>query len=592
MKILTVLTSTVILMFLLLFFSCGGEEEGMKICWEKVDLGPGHSDDHILCIAKKGNLMMLGTHGEGLLISHDNGVSWVNKTKKDGLSWNYIHNIDFTGDRIVLATMGDGINISSDGGKKWKRYGYNFFGPVYTYCTGVYVDSKKALISSADGLMFFRDDEDWRVLEESAGISSQYIYCMHTDGERIFLGSMGGLSLSFDSGKSWKIVAPDNSYTEQGLPRTKMLCMALNGDIVYAGTPKGLFKSADAGEIWQRIGTDMLPSDYIISVAVTSKGELWAGTYKGLAHSPDGAETWRLFGPESGLPSRGINCIHVDNDGAVYVGTNSGLYKSTTEKPEIPKPEESNIPVFDKVEEPEHRWMIRPVSPEYNNQLDQCYLYGTTMGGEFRQHQGVEYNNPEGTPLRAVADGQIVYVKPEIGHLVLKNDQRYDRHFVYNHYHHMHQISKKVGDRVKQGDIIGSIGKKGNVTNEHLHFEVSLSEKDDDNRESWTRNSELWVKPLPGCGTIVGRVVDSEGRDIPNAKIYGVEKPGPVETPYSYTVTYQDKVTPDPYYQENFVIGDVPAGEYLLWTEVSGKKYSLKAKVEAGKVTPVVFEVK
>lgn len=591
MKTIAVLINAVILTFLLLFFSCGGEEEGMKIYWEKVDLGAGHSDDHILCIAKKGNLMMLGTHGQGLLISHDNGVSWSNKTKEDGLSWNYIHNIAFHGDTIVLATMGDGINISSDGSKHWKRYGYNFFGPVYTYCTGAHVDSQRALISSADGLMFFRDDKDWRVLDESLGISSQYIYCMHTDGERIFLGSMRGLSLSFDSGKNWKIVAPDNSYTEQGLPRTKMLCMALNGDIVYAGTPKGLFKSADAGEIWQRIGTDMLPSDYIISVAVTSKGELWAGTCKGLAHSPDGGETWQLFGPESGLPPRSINSIYVDEDETIYVGTNSGLYRTGIKKPAISKTGEKDIALFDRVEEPRHRWMIRPVSAEYNNQLDQCYLYGTTMGGEFRQHQGVEYNNPEGTPLRAVADGEIVYVKREIGHLVLKNDQRYDRYFVYNHYHHMHYISKKVGDRVKQGDIIGSIGKKGNVTNEHLHFEVSLSEKDDDNRESWTRNSELWVGPLPGCGTIVGRVVDSEGRDIPNAKIFGVEKPGPVETPYSYTVTYKDKVTPDPYYQENFVIGDVPAGEYTLWADLNGKKYSLKAKVEAGKVTPVVFEV-
>jgi len=563
----------------------------MKIYWEKVDLGPEHGDDHILCIARKGNLMMLGTYGKGLLISHDNGVSWSNKTKEDGLSWNYIHNIAFHGDTIVLATMGDGINISSDGSKHWKRYGYNFFGPVYTYCTGAHVDSQRALISSADGLMFFKSEEDWQVLEESSGISSQYIYCMYADSQRIFLGTVRGLCLSFDRGKSWRVVSPDNEYTESGLPELRVLCLAVSGNAIYAGTPKGLFKSMDAGESWEQIKTGILPSDYITSVAATPTGELWVGTYRGLAHTPKGRKTWESFRSESGLASRSINCIHLDEAGIVWVGTNSGLYRSTTEKVEITEPEEASIPVFDRVEEPVHRWMIRPVSEEHNNQLDQCYLYGTTMGGEFRQHQGVEYNNPEGTPLRAVADGEIVYIKPEIGHLVLKNDNRYGKYFVYNHYHHMHQISKKVGDRVKQGDVIGSIGKKGNVTNEHLHFEVSLSEKDDDNGESWTRNSELWVKPLPGCGTIVGRVVDSEGRDIPNAKIYGVEKPGPVETPYSYTVTYQDKVTPDPYYQENFVIGDVPAGEYLLWTEVKGKKHYIKVRVEAGKVTPVVFEV-
>ncbi|TET68169.1 MAG: hypothetical protein E3J45_03705, partial [Candidatus Zixiibacteriota bacterium] len=53
----------------------------------------------------------------------------------------------------------------------------------------------------------------------------------------------------------------------------------------------------------------------------------------------------------------------------------------------------------------------------------------------------MHYNNPEGTPLRAVADGVVVYVNPQIGHLVLKNDNKYDRYFLYNHYHHMHHIT-------------------------------------------------------------------------------------------------------------------------------------------------------
>jgi murein DD-endopeptidase MepM/ murein hydrolase activator NlpD len=214
------------------------------------------------------------------------------------------------------------------------------------------------------------------------------------------------------------------------------------------------------------------------------------------------------------------------------------------------------------------------------------------MGGNFRQHQGNEYNAPEGTPLLAVDDGIIVYIDREIGHSVLKCDHRQDDYYVYAHYHHQHEIFKKVGDIVKPGDVIGSIGKKGNVTNEHLHFEVSLSKLDDSNRESHTRNSELWIETLPGTGTIVGRVVDQNGGLVSGARVYGVTKPIPTETPFSFAETYQDKVHPDESYNENFVIGDVPEGSYVLTVESEGRTSAIKAAVESGKITNVVMTLK
>ncbi len=231
--------------------------------------------------------------------------------------------------------------------------------------------------------------------------------------------------------------------------------------------------------------------------------------------------------------------------------------------------------------------MIRPVGPEENNQRDQTYLYGATMGGNFRQHQGCEYNDPEGVELLAVDDGVIVYTNKEIGHTVLRCKTGFEYFFVYAHYHHMHKIHCAVGQRVKQGDVIGTIGKKGNVTNEHLHFEVSLSIAKDSNVPNQTVNNELWQKPLPGCGTIVGTVVDSTGNRIAGARVYGVEKPVPTESPYSFTECYREKVNPSPAYEENFVIADVPAGEYLMWTEQNGQKYAVKARVVADMVTRV-----
>ncbi|UCE67520.1 MAG: M23 family metallopeptidase, partial [Candidatus Zixiibacteriota bacterium] len=184
------------------------------------------------------------------------------------------------------------------------------------------------------------------------------------------------------------------------------------------------------------------------------------------------------------------------------------------------------------------------------------------------------------------------FIDREIGHSVLKCDRREGDFYVYAHYHHQHDIFKNIGDAVKRGNIIGSIGKKGNVTNEHLHFEVSLSDLDDSNQESHTRNPELWVEPLPGTGTIVGKAVDETGASVPGVRIYGVTKPVPTESPFSFAEVYRDKVHPDESYNENFVIGDVPEGSYILSARSGEKSSTVRVMVEDGKITNMAMMLK
>src|SRR2546422_10232626 len=88
----------------------------------------------------------------------------------------------------------------------------------------------------------------------------------------------------------------------------------------------------------------------------------------------------------------------------------------------------------------------------------------------------------------------------------------------------------------------------------HLHLEIHAAPLDStslivDPNERYPRytvNPELWIRPLPGTGIVVGQVWDGAGRPVPQARVYGLVKAEPQETPYAYAETYGERNHPDP----------------------------------------------
>jgi hypothetical protein len=88
---------------------------------------------------------------------------------------------------------------------------------------------------------------------------------------------------------------------------------------------------------------------------------------------------------------------------------------------------------------------------------------------------------------------------------------------------------------------------------------------------------------------VAGQVLDSAGKPVQQARIYGLVKPEPRETPFSFIETYGPRNHSDPVYQEHFGISDVPPGEYVLGVEIDGRRVFRRVKVEAGKLTWIEF---
>lgn len=89
-------------------------------------------------------------------------------------------------------------------------------------------------------------------------------------------------------------------------------------------------------------------------------------------------------------------------------------------------------------------------------------------------HRGIDMAAPEGTEIKAAADG---IVKLSGGNFFYSGNMVIIDHGQSLHtiYAHMKDVKVKEGDKVKQGDIIGTVGKTGRATGPHLHWGASLN---------------------------------------------------------------------------------------------------------------------
>ncbi len=93
---------------------------------------------------------------------------------------------------------------------------------------------------------------------------------------------------------------------------------------------------------------------------------------------------------------------------------------------------------------------------------------------EIRDHKGVDYAAPTGTPIYAAGDGTVKFRGWGRGYgnyIILQHAGRYET--VYGH---MSRFGKfQQGQRVKQGDVIGYVGMTGLATGPHLHYEFRIN---------------------------------------------------------------------------------------------------------------------
>jgi hypothetical protein len=272
------------------------------------------------------------------------------------------------------------------------------------------------------------------------------------------------------------------------------------------------------------------------------------------------------------------------------------------------------------------------------------YHYGSNGLGQWRMHHGMDFPNDPGTPVLAAGDGVVIWVTdgwvpiyviieetegelesdeeqtgeseqdqseqdaeskegqleqdgepeeeqpkkrvlgPYGNYIIIRHDWGWQGQPTYSLYGHLLEVFVQEGDHVRAGDLIAGVGNTGASSGPHLHFEVRVGEND----YNHTVNPALWIAPYEGWGTLAGRITTDGGTFLYNVILtispahQGDELDSDIRVLTSYA---NDQVNPDNLWRENFVVSDLPAGEYRLSVRAGREILNANVTIRMGATT-------
>lgn len=247
----------------------------------------------------------------------------------------------------------------------------------------------------------------------------------------------------------------------------------------------------------------------------------------------------------------------------------------------------------------EHYWLESPIPGGFNQYYSPGYQFGSTGGGRYRIHHGVDIGNVIDTPVLASASGEVIHAGPDnpallgpyndfygnavVIHLDRKLNSPYGEQDVYLLYGHLASVEVQEGQWVGAGENIGGVGMTGIAIGPHLHLEVRLGQ----NSYLHTVNPTLWMRPFANTGIVAVRLLSANGRTWPNVHLSLFRYAEDGVHWYRVIETYpeQESIGPDPSWGENGALSNIPVGTYRILAYVGGEEVSQEITVRDGETT-------
>lgn len=246
----------------------------------------------------------------------------------------------------------------------------------------------------------------------------------------------------------------------------------------------------------------------------------------------------------------------------------------------------------------DHFYFVRPYQPDNDFWLAKEYRYGVNKIVSENTHTGIDIELLMNTPVLASGSGTIVwagwgllskdprYKGDAFGLAVsIEHDFGYQGQPLYTIYAHNNEVLVELGDHVEAGDVIALSGNTGFSNSPHVHFEVRIGE----NNVYEAYNPELWISPEMGNGVLLGRVTTTFGNILFDHEIF-IRNLDTGDFLYAKTYSSMGFINRDPYFQENFAMGDIPAGSYEIIISYYGYNHLGFIDIQPGALNYIHFE--
>jgi len=561
---------------------------------------------HILALARGADgAVWLGTYGDGVWVLRPGAQSWE-QARADSAP---VQAFAFgPREAVWYGTGGHGWALSRDGGHTWRAWDARELGSKWQIVApnGIALRGDTVFIGTTDGIRYTRDHgATWGEITDSGpgALPSPYVLALAAARDTgLWVSTLKGVG-------QWLPRAP---FVPMDPPPVPVLGARVRTIFVVRGE-KAVVPVVLGGEqclgslrpkrrtepaVWQcvamlmrgappegRVMRELGGCDGIMCAGATSSGAIRMRPLMG----------FEMYAPETTARSRDVYAVlppPSGQPGDTLFGTACGFFRA---QPEACLMHGDTIGVKAPAPLP-HAYFARPVGPADQPFIDQTARYGDAV-------PGVAFDEPPGTPVLAIGSGTVVHAGPldQEGLVVaIRHDTSVTadgrRLALFSTYAHAARVLVTAGQHVTRGQPIARAGDTGRAPHVQVALEVHAAPPGDERAvlegsrfPAYAANPELWIEPLPGTGIVAGAVLDAGGRPVSGARIYGLVKPEPQETPFSYATTYGGRARPDPVLHENFAVSDVPAGEYDVGVQIGGTRVIRHIVVEAGKLTWVEF---
>jgi len=178
--------------------------------------------------------------------------------------------------------------------------------------------TERWLAGTAEGVSLFEGNRPTQNLFALHGLASNHVYCAGILGKRVYLGTLGGISV-LEEGR----IAFSWNTANSGLAANWVNALAVLGPKLFVGTYGGGIQSVEGDGQWTDYGESIGRFEVNPNAMAVDGGRLYTGTLDRGIQIYDGSQgRWQVV--QEGLPSQNVTAFAFTSD-RVLVGTDRGL---------------------------------------------------------------------------------------------------------------------------------------------------------------------------------------------------------------------------------------------------------------------------